>query len=261
MLENKVKWALKRDEAVFGTGVTGPIDLPTLRVLAESGVQWLFTDLEHGSLDVSGLLAVTQIADMLGMLAVPRIPDLAYHWVARSLDTGAMGVMVPRIETAEQAALAVRYALYPPQGGRGMGSPSRLSYAPVGTAEGLEITNRETMIVLQIETLAGVESVEAIAAVPGVDALFIGPLDLSISIGRPGDVASDESHALMRRVCAAARANGLAVGIVCSAEQVGFYHEMGVRMFSCGGALGYMRAGVRAAVETFQRYVDDARLA
>ena len=258
MLENKVKRALKRGEAVFGVGVTGPIELPTLRVLAESGVQWLFTDLEHGSLDISGLLNVTQVADMLGMLAVPRIPDLAYHWVARSLDTGAMAVMVPRIETAEQAALAVRYSLYPPQGGRGMGSPSRLSYAAVGAAEGLEITNRETMVVLQIETLAGVENVEAVAAVQGVDVLFIGPLDLSISIRRPGQVGSWESHRLMRRVCAAAREHGLAVGIVCGAQQVGFYHEMGVRMFSCGSAIGYLRSGVRAAFDAFQRNVGDA---
>lgn len=251
MRENKIKRALQQDQAVFGVGVTGPIEMPVLRALVGCGVEWLFLDMEHGSTDISDLLTTVQFLDALGTCSLLRIPSLDYHWVARALDTGASAVMVPRVETQEQAERAVQWSRFPPVGIRGMGSPSYLSYEPVSIAEGIEIANRETLVVLQIETVHAVENVEAIASVAGVDALFIGPLDLSISLGRPGDVASEESHRLFRRVCEVARARGLAVGVVCQASQVRFYHEMGIRLFSIGSALGHMRAAVQAAATEF----------
>lgn len=253
MLENRIKHLLQRDQAIFGVGLTGPAEVPVLRVLAQAGVEWVFLDLEHGSMDISGLLPAVQMLDALGVCSVLRIPSLDYHWVARALDTGALSVMVPRVESAAQAATAVQWAKFPPMGVRGMGSPSYLSYAPVSVADGVKISNRETMVVVQIESVAGVENVETIAAVPGVDVLFIGPLDLSISLGRPGDVASDESHRLFQRVCAAARAYHLAVGVVCQASQVRFYYDMGIRMFSVGTALTHLRAGVQGAAAEFRR--------
>jgi 2-keto-3-deoxy-L-rhamnonate aldolase RhmA len=253
MLENKVKKALKNDQPVFGMGMTAPYDIPALRVLANSGVEWFFLDVEHSPADVGELYTAVQFLDLAGLCSVPRIPNLEYPWIARTLDMGASGVMVPRIETKEQAELAVQWAKLPPQGIRGMGSPSYIGFAPVSIAEGIEIANRETLIVLQIETVKAVENVEAIASVPGVDVLFIGPLDLSISLGKPGDVASEESHQLFRRVCHVARAKGLAVGVVCQANQVKLYYDMGIRMFSVGSPFSHMRAGVQAAATEFHR--------
>jgi 2-keto-3-deoxy-L-rhamnonate aldolase RhmA len=218
-------------------------------------VEWLFFDLEHGSLDVSGLLDAVQIADLLGMCSVLRIPALTYQWVARSLDTGALSVMVPRVETKEQAELAVQWAKFPPMGRRGMGSPSYLSYAPVSAAEGIEISNRETMVVLQIETVAGADNVESIASVPGVDVLFLGPLDMSISLGQAGNVTSKDEHAVFRRVCRVAREHDLGVGIVCSPGQSRLYYDMGVRMFSMGTALTHLTKGVRAAIAEYRGQV------
>jgi 2-keto-3-deoxy-L-rhamnonate aldolase RhmA len=255
MIENRIKHALQQNEAVFGTGLTGPIDLPVLRTLANCEVDWLFLDLEHGSLDISELLTIVQTADLLGMCSVLRIPSLEYHWVARALDTGSLAVMVPRVETVDQARQAVQWAKFPPQGTRGMGSPTFLSYARMPYADGLEISNRESMVVLQIESIQAVDNVEAIAAVPGVDALFIGPLDLSISLGKPGDVTSEESHQAFRRVCQAAQTHGLAVGVVCKPDQVGMYYEMGIRMFSVGTALSHMRTAMEASVADFRRQV------
>jgi 2-dehydro-3-deoxyglucarate aldolase/4-hydroxy-2-oxoheptanedioate aldolase len=257
MLGNKLKRALENGGSVFGLGMTGPIEVPVLRVLANCGVDWLFLDMEHGSLDIGDVLTVVQMADALGMCSVVRVPDLRYQWIARALDTGALSVMVPRVETADQAEQAVRWAKYPPQGVRGAGSPSYLSYAPASWGEGIEISNRETMVVLQIETQTAVENAAAIASVPGVDALFVGPLDLSVSLGRPGDTTSGESHRCVREVCSAAGGRGLAIGIVCAATQASLYHEMGVRMFSFGTALGYLRAGVLAARAEFETQVSE----
>jgi 2-dehydro-3-deoxyglucarate aldolase/4-hydroxy-2-oxoheptanedioate aldolase len=253
VLQNKLKHALQDDEAVFGVGVTFPLDIAMLRTLAVSGVEWLFLDLEHGSGDISGLLEVAQISKLLGMDGVARIPNLDYHWVARSLDTGLLSVMIPRVEHREQAELAVQWVKHPPLGIRGMGSPSQFDYSTLPPAERVEISNRETMVVLQIETVEAVDNVQEIASVPGVDALFIGPLDLSLTLGIPGTVASDRSHDLFRRVCQVARSHDLAVGIVCAAQQVRFYYDMGIRMFSIGTALTHMRTQVQAVEAEFRR--------
>lgn len=255
MLQNKIKWALKNDQAVFGTGLAGFTPAPVLRTLANSGVEWLFLDMEHSSVDVSDMLETVQFANALGMVSVPRIPNLDYQWVARALDTGALSVMVPRIETREQAELAVRCAKFPPLGARGAGSPAHLSYAPVTWAEGIEIANRESMIVLQIETKKAADNVEAIVTVPGVDAVLLGPLDMSISLGRPGDQTGEANHEQFRKVCQVARAHGVAVGIVCGANMAGFYYDMGVRLFSIGGVLGYLRAGLQSAAAEFRKQV------
>ncbi len=255
MLQNRVKWALKEDRPVFGTGVGGHADASVLRTLANAGVEWLFVDLEHSSVDVSDLLQAVQFANALGMISVPRIPSLEYHWVARALDTGTLSVMVPRVESREQAETAVRSAKFPPVGMRGAGSPAHLSYAPVSWAEGVEIANRETMIVLQIESKLAADNIESIVSVPGVDAVLLGPLDMSISLGRPGDLASEVSHERFRQVCRAARAKGVAVGIVCTAAQVRFYYDMGIRLFSIGNVLGHLRAGVQAAAARFREEI------
>jgi 2-keto-3-deoxy-L-rhamnonate aldolase RhmA len=255
MLQNKLKERLSQGEAVFGLGLTGPVEVPVLRVLSGCGVEWAFLDMEHGSLGIDRLLEVVQVGDALGLYSVVRVPDLGYHWIARALDTGALSVMIPRVETHEQAVQAVKWAKFPPLGVRGMGSPSYLSYAPVSLADGVEISNRETMIVLQIESQKAVDNVETIAAVPGVDVLFIGPVDLSISIGRPGETRSPEIHERFRKVCQAARAHGLAVGTVCRAEQTQEYYGMGIRMFSVGTALGYLGAGVQAAMGVFREQI------
>lgn len=255
MVHNKIKHALRSGQAVFGIGLTRAVEIPELRVLANCGVEWIFLDMEHGSIEVGDLLRVVQIADLLGVCSVIRVPDLDYHWIARALDTGALSVMVPRIESREQAERAVRWAKFPPIGTRGMGSPTYLSQAPVSWAEGLEISNRETMVVLQIETKAGVENLEAIATVPGVDVLFIGPLDLSISLGHPGEVSSQHSHAVYEKVCRTARQHGLAVGIVCRADQSRLYYDIGIRMFSSGTALGYLQSGTQAAAAEFREQI------
>ena len=257
MIQNRIKHTLQQNEAIFGTGLAGPIDLPLLSTLATCGVDWLFVDLEHGSLDISELLTNVQTANLLGLSCVLRIPSLEYHWVARALDTGSLSVMVPRVETAEQARQAVQWAKFPPQGVRGMGGPAYLSYSQVPYSEGLEISNRESLVVLQIESIRAVENVEAIAAVPGVDVLFLGPLDLSISLGKTGDVASEESHQGFRKVCQAAREHDLAVGVVCKADQVGMYYDMGIRMFSVGTALSHMRTAMESSVAAFRRQVQE----
>lgn len=255
MLQNKVKWALKSDRAVFGIGVGGLWSASVLRTLVDCGVEWLFVDMEHSSIDVSDMLEMVQFANALGLVSVPRIPNLDYHWVARALDTGTLSVMVPRVETREQAELAVRWAKFPPTGVRGAGSPAHLSYAPVPWAEGIEIANRESLIVLQIESKKAVDNIEAIVSVPGVDAVLFGPLDMSISLGRPGQVTSQENHEQFRRVCGLARAHGVAVGIVCAADMAGFYYDMGIRLFSIGSVAAHVRAGLQSAVAEFRRQI------
>lgn len=254
MLTNRVKRALQNDQPVFGVGLSNPVDVAVLRILAAVGVDWLFIDMEHGAIEISALQPIVTVADVLGLCSVARIPSLEYHWVARSLDTGTLGLMVPRVETQEQAEHAVEWSKFPPMGSRGMGSPAYLSYAKVeNTAQGIEISNRESMVVLQVESVKAVENLEGIAGVPGVDVLFIGPMDMSISVGTPGQVGSEANLAQFRKVIDVARRHRLATGIVCRPNEVKFYYEMGIRMFSITSPFNAMRAGLEATAAEYKQ--------
>lgn len=253
MIENHVKRLLQRGDPVFGQGLVSPIGVSALRILAHARVDWLFVDLEHGASDMNDLLTDLQVADVLRLGSVVRAPDLQYHLIARCMDMGTLSIMVPRVETREQAEFAVQCVKFPPLGRRGMGSPAFLGFAAVPAPEAVRIGNEESMIVVQIESVTGVNNADAIASVPGVDVLFIGPLDLSISLGAPGDTSSAQWLAHADRTITAARAHGKAVGIVCSTADLRFWYDRGVRMFSVGTLLGHMRAGVEQARAEFSK--------
>lgn len=253
MVENKVKQALQRNEAVFGTGVVTPAGVAMMRLLATAKLDWLFLDTEHNSGDMHDTFNDVQVADLLGLTPVLRVPDLQYHLIARAMDAGALSIMVPRIETKEQAEQAVSYMKYPPMGRRGMGSAFYLGFVSVPPVEGLRISNEQSLLVAQIESVTGVNNAEAIASVPGVDVLFLGPLDLSISLGKPGDFKTPEWMAHAQRVMEAAKKQHKASGIVCTAAEIGDWYAKGVRMFSVGSNLSHMAATIRGVRSEFDR--------
>jgi 2-keto-3-deoxy-L-rhamnonate aldolase RhmA len=253
MLENRVKQALQRNQAVLGTGVAPPVGIAMLRYLASTKLDWLFVDTEHSGGDMHDVFNDVQAADLMGLTPVLRVPDTQYHLIARAMDMGALSIMVPRVESKEQAERAVSYMKYPPMGRRGMGSAFYLGFASLPPAEGLPISNEQSMLVVQIESLTGVKNAEAIASVPGVDVLFIGPLDLSISLGKPGDFTTAEWMEQAVQVLAAAKKQHKAAGIVCTAAEIGDWYAKGMRMFSVGSTMSHMAAALRSVRAEFTR--------
>jgi 2-dehydro-3-deoxyglucarate aldolase/4-hydroxy-2-oxoheptanedioate aldolase len=156
-------------------------------ILAAAGMDFLMLDLEHSSAGLESVQNIVRAARSAGITPLARVTDNEYAMIARVLDTGLMGIMVPRVETAEQARHAVSCARYPPLGARGFGGRGPITdYEDAPLAEVLEWVNENTLIIVQVESLPAIDNLDEITRVAGIDAAVIGPNDLSISLGIPG---------------------------------------------------------------------------
>jgi 2-keto-3-deoxy-L-rhamnonate aldolase RhmA len=219
--ENRVKRALAGGGTAFGTMVF-EFGTPGIgRASAAAGADFVIFDQEHTgwSTDtVRNLLAAARAADLAAFV---RVPATEYHLLAPVLDAGAQGLMVPMVEDADQAARIVRAAKYPPEGRRGAGfGLAHDDYAPGDILAKMRSANEEWLLIAQIETAGGVENVDRIADVEGIDVLWIGHFDLTNSLGIPGRFDHPEYLGAVERVLAACRRTGKAPGfMVAGAEQ------------------------------------------
>lgn len=161
------------------------LDSPAVaEILAACGLDWLFIDGEHAPLETSDILALLQAVGRQ-VPCVVRVAAPEDLQIKKALDVGAQGVIIPSVNSAEQAARMVSYARYSPEGSRGVGLARAQGYGTT-FSEYLESANDEIAVVLQAEHVKAVENIDAIVKVPGVDAIFIGPYDLSASLGKMG---------------------------------------------------------------------------
>ena len=260
MRENLVRRRLDAGEVVLGTMVTEFATPAVARLTAAAGAEFTLFDLEHTGYGIErmrNVLAAARGADTVPFL---RVPDAAYDLIARGLDLGALGVMVPGVESAEEARLVAESARFPPAGRRGFGLLMRDEWESEGLSATMEMANAETIVLVQIETAAGLAAVDAIAAVDGIDVLWIGHFDLTASLGIPGDFASVRYHEAVDRVLAAGAASGKPVGMVCGSLQEGLaLLERGFRIlaysidiFLYEDALKAGLAGLRASLPARQ---------
>jgi 4-hydroxy-2-oxoheptanedioate aldolase len=216
--------------------------------IAAAGFDFVHYDMEHTPLDFAALENLVRAADTCGITPLVRVASGAKRDILPALEAGAQGIMVPAVESAEEAAAIVQVSRYHPEGRRGMfymGYRSR--YGGLPPADYYAAANRELLLTVQIETVRGVENVAAIAAVPGVDALFIGPGDLSQSLGAPGDWSNPAFHEATNRAIRATRDAGKIAGAMSSTlEQAEEWVERGVRFLSTGLDLGFLRQALSA---------------
>jgi 2-keto-3-deoxy-L-rhamnonate aldolase RhmA len=214
MQPNSVKEKLRRGLSVFGTSLTDCLD-PEFAVLLEAaGVEFFFVDTEHSPASYSQIQALCRAARGVGIVPMVRVPQNESFLITRALDVGAMGLVVPRVHSLAEAHSAVGFMKYIPIGRRGFGMRSIITdYRWTNAAAEMASANQETLVVLQIESKEGLETVEEIAAVPEVDALMIGPYDLSISMGIPEDFQNPLFWDAVDRVIQACKRAGIAAGI------------------------------------------------
>jgi 2-keto-3-deoxy-L-rhamnonate aldolase RhmA len=184
-------------------------------VAADAGFDWLFLDMEHGALDAGDVLRLVQ-AVREPCACLVRIPENREMWVKKALDTGADGIIVPHINGADEAARAVHWSKYPPEGGRSVGF-SRANRFGARFQENVETANAATVVVAQVEHIDGVRAIDAIVGVPGLDAVFIGPYDLSASLGKPGRIQDADVRAAIGTVAAACARRKVPVGLFAAA--------------------------------------------
>ncbi len=212
MLRNRARERLARGQTVLGCFLRYP-DASLAELLALQGLDFVVFDGEHGTLDPRACEQLARAVELHGVTPGVRVEENDAASILRYLDAGAQICHVPGVESREDAIRAVRAVKFRPQGDRGL-SASRASGfgAPNGYPAYIAEANRETQVIVHIESAAGVEAAEQIAAVDGVDVLLFGALDLSHDLGRPGDVEHAELVACGERVAAAAAASGKALG-------------------------------------------------
>jgi 2-dehydro-3-deoxyglucarate aldolase len=168
-------------------------------IMATAGFDWLVVDMEHTAIDVSQAQQLIQIIDLAGCVPLVRVGENDPLAIKRAMDAGAHGVIVPMVNTVEEARRAVSSVLYPPAGTRGVGLGRAHAYG-LGFEKYKAWAEQETILIVQIEHIEGVKNLEAILAVEGVDGFIVGPYDLSGSLGRPGDFTHPEVAAALERV-------------------------------------------------------------
>ena len=217
---------------------------------ARGGCDWLIIDLEHGTAGESDLLEHLYAVSATDTAAIVRPASGERLRIGRALDFGAEGIMVPRIDTAEQAREAVSFLRWPPDGARGLALLTRgAELGEVGHGS-ISALNQRVIGVIQVESPQAVDSAEEIAAIDGVDVLFVGPTDLSHSMGIPGQFDDPVFIDALRRVVAATEAHGKTAGILLrNAASVGEYRDLGFRFIGLGSDGAFVVDGLKAALD------------
>ncbi len=209
-MDISLRMALRRGKALVGTIITLPSP-EIAEILCLAGFDWLFVDLEHGSLDIKDAQLILQTAAH-HLHCVIRVPSKNEVWIKKALDIGAAGVIVPLIRTAEEAEASVRLCKYPPEGVRSVGIARAQEYGQL-FQEYLSFANEDIAVILQIEHIDAVNNIEKILDVPGIDCLFIGPYDLSASMGKIGLINDPEVQKAIFHVQKSAEAADMPLGI------------------------------------------------
>lgn len=209
-----------------------------VEIAAGAGFDWLLIDLEHGSGSFADLRA--QLLACRGFEAAPivRIPSCDPDIVKFVMDSGAAGIMFPYVADAAHAARTVDCMKYPTQGTRGVAGIIRATDFGRNWAQYFREANEQSLVVVQIETPEAVAAANEIAAVPGVDVLFIGPLDLSVNLGQPGDFTTPAFLAAVRSVVEACQRHGKVAGILSRPELVASHRELGLQFLALGSDSG-----------------------
>lgn len=235
-------------ETLFGvwSDLGSPI---AAELMADAGFDWVTIDLEHGAATEADLVAHLLAVELHGAAPIVRPQSAERLRIGRALDLGAVGIVVPRLDTADQAREAVTFLRYPPAGGRGVALRTRgarlgaVDHAEVGTI------NDEIVGIIQIETQGGLREADEIAAIDGVDVLFVGPADLSHSLGVPGRFTEPVYQEALRRVIAACRRYGKAAGILLyDHASFGPHLELGFSFIGLGADGAFVAAGAKAAL-------------
>ena len=238
-MTNRIRQAQAEGRPSFGGWSVLPGTLPA-ELMGRAGFDWVLIDTQHGGIAPGDLLPMIQVLELSGTTPVVRVPWTDPPTIMRVLDFGARGVIVPMVNTAAEARAAAAAVRYPPLGIRSFG-PTRGGYGSPAEA------NDDVVLLPMIETTLALENVEEIAATPGVDGLFIGPVDLGLSMGLPLDWTASSPGILdaVDRVVAACERTGRFAGTVSSsADHALDLLERGVSFITLGADVGYVMAGV-----------------
>lgn len=249
-----------RDRALAGDTVRGAMVFEFFtpgvsQVLAQAGAEFALFDMEHTGLGLETLKSMVAACRGLPIAPMVRVPRGEYHFLARALDVGAEGVMVPMVESVEQARAIAEATHYPPKGRRGAAFGfAHDHYSMTGDVGAtMRHADARNLIIAQIETERGLEAVEAIAAVEGIDCLWLGHFDLTNFLGIPGQFEHPQYLAAVERIVAAGRKHRKALGFMASHENwAKRYRELGFNVLAAGTDQAILLNGVKAILQQIE---------
>jgi 2-keto-3-deoxy-L-rhamnonate aldolase RhmA len=256
---NAAKARLRKNELAIGIGVRLVRNVDIIKVMKAAGFDWLFLDLEHGSMSIETACEISVAAQDSGIAPIVRVPYGELAMATRVLDGGALGIVIPHVDTPEEAREIADRLRYPPRGHRSVGGgQAQFDYAPMPMSEMTEKSDDNTLITVMIETPKAVENAEAIAAVPGIDSLLVGSSDLSMELGIPGQNGHEKVQAAVDKVVAACRKHNKwpGMGGAYSEELLKLYIDKGMKLMLAGNDLPMLTGAARAhqaKVRAFQK--------
>jgi 4-hydroxy-2-oxoheptanedioate aldolase len=256
---NRVKKTLREGRPSFGTWLSAG-DLFASRILARLNFEWLTLDLEHSPIDWSQAAMIFGAVADAGGVPLARVPKGNHDYIKRVLDAGAWGIVVPMVDTVEQAKLAIAAAKYPPVGNRSLGGGMHSLNFDCSSQEYFQHANDEILVVLQTESPRGVANAEEIYSLPGVDAIFIGPVDLRAQMRKPdGTEATDEEfEAAIQKVIAVGRKTGTPTGMHIMDPAIALERaKQGMQFIAVGSDLRFMTERAQDILRTL--HPDEAR--
>lgn len=239
---NKVKAALKQGQLQLGCGFGQIRSVEVAKILAAAGFHWTFIDGEHGNFGIETIFELCHASGLAGLSPIVRVADMQYSLVARALDCGADGVIFPRVESPELLEKAVSWTKFPPVGIRGMGlGAQHIEYERATIPQIIDHLNANTLVVLQIETRRAVEGREELLSIPGIDVVLVGPVDLSISLGVPGDFQHPKMIDAMEKIRDTCVKHGVAPGTQTRTLSLAkFWKERGMIFLGSGNETAFL---------------------
>jgi len=235
----------RASETLLGCFLTWPTT-GVVELAAIAGFDFVVLDCEHGFFSIESVASAVLAADGAGIAAIVRAPSAVSEQVGRYLDAGAAGTLLPRIEGVAMARAAIEALKFAPEGKRGLGGVRANRYATMPLAEFVCRANEDTLVAVQIEREGALADLAAIADLPAVDVLFVGPNDLSQALGAPGDTSSERFRAEVARVASEAARAGKAAGImVVRREDIPGLARLGYRFFTTSDRALVLESGRR----------------
>lgn len=225
----------------------------TVEIAAHIGFDWLLIDLEHGAGSLADLRGMLHACGGSKTAPIVRIRSVDGDTVKFVMDSGAAGIMFPFVSSVEEAEKAVRCTKYPPLGRRGAAGIIRATQYGQNWSRYFDEANDKGLVVVQIETLEAVAAAEEIAAIDGVDVLFVGPLDLSVNMGHPAEFEHPDVIQAFQRVIDACQQHGKSAGILSKDGQVSRHLQMGFRLVAFGSDTGAVINGMQESLRQLRQ--------
>jgi 2-dehydro-3-deoxyglucarate aldolase/4-hydroxy-2-oxoheptanedioate aldolase len=242
---------LRNNDLLLGTIVTLPSP-EMAELLSQAGFDWLFIDMEHTSLGVKDVQRILQAVGKEFPCLV-RIPTMDEAWIKKVLESGPAGIIVPHVNTPEEVEKILRWSKYPPEGTRSIGISRAQDYG-LNLQEYMEKANEMIAVVPQVEHIEAVKNLESFVKIPGLSAIFVGPYDLSGSVGKLGKVKDPEVHGMIQNVQTICSKTGIVTGIFgVDAEEVNPYIKIGYSLVAVGMDTSHVSKSVQQTLHALRK--------